>query len=107
MISATEGFINQSERYSSNNAGKSLKKYTLLKKGELAYNHGYSKTRNFGSCFTLEIEQARIPFVYHSSCGDDWVLVLNVCFLQSFMKCLENFSYFCASEKQFITHTFQ
>ena len=66
MISATEGFINQSERYSSNNAGKSLKKYTLLKKGELAYNHGYSKTRNFGSCFTLEIEQARIPFVYHS-----------------------------------------
>ena len=34
-------------------------------------------------------------------------LTTKVRFLQSFMKCLENFSYFCASEKQFITHTFQ
>lgn len=66
MISATQGFINQSEKYSADNAGSSLKNYTLLKKGELSYNHGYSKTRNFGSCFTLEIDEARIPFVYHS-----------------------------------------
>ena len=66
MISATQGFINQSEKYSADNAGSSLKNYTLLKKGELSYNHGYSKTRNFGSCFTLGIDEARIPFVYHS-----------------------------------------
>ena len=40
MITAENGFINQSERYAFNNAGESLKKYILLKKGELAYNHG-------------------------------------------------------------------
>ena len=51
MISAASGFINQAEKYSRDNAGKSLKKYTLLKKGELAYNHGASKTRQFGCCF--------------------------------------------------------
>ena len=66
MISALNGFINQSEKYSDNNAGCSLANYTLLKKGELSYNHGYSKTRNFGSCFNLLVEEARIPFVYHS-----------------------------------------
>jgi len=66
MISAASGFINQSERYSTDNAGSSLAKYTLLLKGEMAYNHGYSKTRNFGSCFDLQVEKARIPFVYHS-----------------------------------------
>ena len=66
MITAENGFINQSERYSTNNAGQSLKKYILLKKGELAYNHGASKLRPFGSCFALTTEEkARIPFVYH------------------------------------------
>ena len=66
MITAENGFINQSERYSTNNAGQSLKKYILLEKGELAYNHGASKLRPFGSCFTLiSKEKARIPFVYH------------------------------------------
>lgn len=65
MISAASGFINQSEKYSTDNAGSSLKNYILLKQGELAYNHGYSSLRNFGSCFTLEKEEARIPFVYH------------------------------------------
>ena len=66
MITAENGFINQSERYSTNNAGQSLKKYILLKKGELAYNHGASKLRPYGSCFALtNDEEARIPFVYH------------------------------------------
>ena len=66
MITAENGFINQSERYAFNNAGESLKKYILLKKGELAYNHGASKLRPFGSCFALKTaESARIPFVYH------------------------------------------
>ena len=66
MITANNGFIEQSERYAFNNAGESLKKYILLKKGELAYNHGASKLRPYGSCFTLTAaENARIPFVYH------------------------------------------
>ena len=35
-------------------------------KGELAYNHGASKLRPYGSCFALTTaENARIPFVYH------------------------------------------
>lgn len=66
MITASNGFIKQSERYTFNNAGESLKKYILLKKGELAYNHGASKIRPYGSCFALiTTEKARIPFVYH------------------------------------------
>ena len=66
MITANNGFIEQSERYAFNNAGESLKKYTLLKRGELAYNHGASKLRPYGSCFSLTTaENARIPFVYH------------------------------------------
>lgn len=65
MISAAKGFINQSEKYSTDNAGQSLAKYTVLKKGELAYNHGASKYRQYGSCFALEIDEARVPFVYH------------------------------------------
>ena len=65
MISAASGFINQSEKYSTDNAGQSLIKYTILKKGELAYNHGASKLRPYGSCFALSIDEARVPFVYH------------------------------------------
>ncbi|MDF2872834.1 MAG: hsdS4 [Anaerocolumna sp.] len=65
MISAASGFINQSDKYSSDNAGQSLEKYILLKKGELAYNHGASKYRQYGSCFDLKVDEARIPFVYH------------------------------------------
>ena len=66
MITANHGFIEQSERYAFNNAGESLKRYILLEKGELAYNHGASKLRPYGSCFALTTaENARIPFVYH------------------------------------------
>lgn len=65
MITAANGFIDQSERYSFNNAGQSLAKYIILKKGELAYNHGASKLRPFGSCFALDVDEARIPYVYH------------------------------------------
>ncbi len=66
MITANNGFIEQSERYAFNNAGESLKKYIILKNGELAYNHGASKLRPYGSCFALtDVEIARIPFVYH------------------------------------------
>lgn len=65
MMTAANGFIDQSDRYSFDNAGESLAKYIVLKKGELAYNHGASKLRPFGSCFALEADEARIPYVYH------------------------------------------
>ena len=72
MITANNGFIEQSERYAFNNAGESLNKYILLEKGELAYNHGASKLRPYGSCFTLTTsENARIPFVYHCFSADE------------------------------------
>ena len=66
MISSTEGFIYQAERYSKDNAGTSKAKYTLLYYGELSYNHGNSKTKKYGSVFTLNKQVALIPFVYHS-----------------------------------------
>lgn len=65
MISAASGFIPQSNKYSSDNAGKSLGKYIELHQDELAYNHGASKLRQFGSCFKLDVPAARVPFVYH------------------------------------------
>lgn len=65
MISAASGFIEQSVKYAFNNAGSSLTGYTLLKRGELAYNHGASKERKYGSCFSLNVDEARVPFVYH------------------------------------------
>ena len=72
MITANNGFIEQSERYAFNNAGESLKKYILLERGELAYNHGASKLRPYGSCFALTTrENARIPFVYHCFSADE------------------------------------
>ena len=55
----------QSEKYSRDNAGQSLKKYILLKKGELAYNHGALKAKQYGCCYELTEDEARIPYVYH------------------------------------------
>ena len=43
------------------------KNYTLLKKGELSYNHGNSKLAKYGVVFELkEYEEALVPKVYHS-----------------------------------------
>lgn len=67
MVSQGKGFIYQSDKYSRGNAGESLKKYTLLKQGEFAYNHGASKAKPYGVAYCLEAEpEARIPFVYHT-----------------------------------------
>lgn len=67
MISQGNGFINQSEKYSRENAGQSLKNYTLLKNGEFAYNHGASKAKPFGVTYCLsEEKEALVPFVYHT-----------------------------------------
>ena len=67
MISQGNGFILQSKKYSRENAGESLKKYTLLKKNEFAYNHGASKVKPYGVCYRLiESDEARVPYVYHT-----------------------------------------
>ena len=65
MLSAVKGFINQQEKYSKDNAGSSLKKYTLLRRGDLAYNRGNSKLKKYGCIFELENSSALVPYVYH------------------------------------------
>ena len=66
-ISASGGWMNQIERFSANIAGKEQKNYTLLKKGELSYNHGNSKLAKYGVVFELQAyEEALVPKVYHS-----------------------------------------
>ena len=66
-ISASGGWMNQIDRFSANIAGKEQKNYTLLKKGELSYNHGNSKLAKYGVVFLLkEYEEALVPKVYHS-----------------------------------------
>ena len=66
-ISAKTGWMTQSNRFSSIIAGSEKKKYTLLKKGELSYNHGNSKIAPFGTVFMLNnYSEALVPKVYHS-----------------------------------------
>lgn len=65
MITADSGFVLQSEKYSKDMTGESLKKYITLFKGELAYNHGASKLRPYGSTYVLKEKRAKVPFVYH------------------------------------------
>ena len=66
-ISAANGWMNQKDRFSQIIAGNELKKYTLLKKGELSYNHGNSKLAKYGTVFVQDShDQALVPRVYHS-----------------------------------------
>jgi len=66
-ISAGNGWMDQVDRFSGNIAGKEQKNYTLLKKGDLSYNHGNSKLAKFGAVFELQnYEEALVPKVYHS-----------------------------------------
>ncbi|AQR53296.1 Type I restriction-modification system, specificity subunit [Lactobacillus delbrueckii subsp. bulgaricus] len=59
--------MNQKDRFSQVIAGNELKKYTLLKKGHLAYNHGNSKQAKYGTVFVQNLyDQALVPRVYHS-----------------------------------------
>ena len=67
MVSQGNGFIYQADKYSRENAGQSLKNYTLLQQGEFAYNHGASKAKPYGVAYYLKEErEARVPFVYHT-----------------------------------------
>ncbi|MGL5917594.1 MAG: restriction endonuclease subunit S, partial [Culicoidibacterales bacterium] len=66
-ISAQNGWLDQRDRFSGNIAGKEQKNYTLLKKGQLSYNHGNSKLAKYGVVFELKTyEEALVPRVYHS-----------------------------------------
>lgn len=66
-ISAGNGWMDQRERFSGNIAGNEQKNYTLLKKGQLSYNHGNSKLAKYGAVFELKnYEEALVPRVYHS-----------------------------------------
>ena len=66
-ISAGKGWLTQGERFSQSIAGKELKNYTLLSKGELSYNHGNSKLAKYGAVFALkDYDEALVPRVYHS-----------------------------------------
>ncbi|MHA6689438.1 restriction endonuclease subunit S [Devosia sp. A449] len=64
-ISAKRGFMLQSDKYSRDMAGRSAERYTLLKKGEFAYNKGNSLTAPQGCIFRLSEASAAVPFVYY------------------------------------------
>ncbi|MEE6716294.1 restriction endonuclease subunit S [Schleiferilactobacillus harbinensis] len=66
-ISAGSGWLDQRDRFSQNIAGAEQKNYTLLRKGQLSYNHGNSKLAKFGAVFELRnYSEALVPRVYHS-----------------------------------------
>ena len=66
-ISAARGWLTQEERFSQVIAGSELSNYTLLKRDELSYNKGNSKTAEYGVVFRLtNHELALVPKVYHS-----------------------------------------
>ncbi|WP_338428895.1 restriction endonuclease subunit S [Enterococcus faecium] len=66
-ISASSGWLDQRDRFSGNIAGKEQKNYTLLKKGQLSYNHGNSKLAKYGVvCELTTYDEALVPRVYHS-----------------------------------------
>jgi type I restriction enzyme S subunit len=64
-ISARLGLISQKKKFDRVIAGNSLSKYTLLKKGDFAYNKGNSKLYQMGCIYQLEDQDsALVPFVY-------------------------------------------
>ncbi len=64
-ISARFGLISQKEKFDRVIAGDSLKRYTLIRAGDFAYNKGNSKLYEMGCIYRLEdIESALVPFVY-------------------------------------------
>lgn len=64
-ISSASGFVLQEEKYNRFMAGKSLDDYTLLQRGEFAYNKGNSLRYQFGCVFPLhDYEKALVPHVY-------------------------------------------
>lgn len=65
-ISAKRGFVVQAEKYRRDMAGANLANYTLLRRGEFAYNKGNSLTYPQGCIFPLKTDSALVPNVYYS-----------------------------------------
>lgn len=65
-ISAKKGFVAQSDKYRRDMAGASLANYTLLRRGEFAYNKGNSLTYPQGCIYALKTDSALVPNVYYS-----------------------------------------
>ncbi|MBO4431817.1 MAG: restriction endonuclease subunit S [Bacteroidaceae bacterium] len=63
-ISAKKGLVSQKDKFDRVVAGNSLEKYTLLKKGDFAYNKGNSNLYEMGCIYRLTEESAVVPFVY-------------------------------------------
>ncbi|MGY4543639.1 type I restriction enzyme S subunit [Arthrobacter sp. UYNi723] len=65
-ISAKTGFVAQADKYRRDMAGASLANYTLLRRGEFAYNKGNSLTYPQGCIYALKAVSALVPNVYYS-----------------------------------------
>jgi type I restriction enzyme S subunit len=65
-ISAKTGFVAQADKYRRDMAGASLASYTLLRRGEFAYNKGNSLTYPQGCIYALKADSALVPNVYYS-----------------------------------------
>ena len=63
-ISAKYGLVSQKDKFDRVVAGNSLEKYTLLRKGDFAYNKGNSNLYEVGCIYRLKEESAVVPFVY-------------------------------------------
>jgi len=63
-ISAKYGFISQQNKFDRIIAGDSLKRYTLIKQGDFAYNKGNSNLYEMGCIYSLKEKSALVPFVY-------------------------------------------
>lgn len=65
-ITAGLGFVDQSEKFGRVIAGRNLKKYINLRRGEFAYNKGNSTLYPQGCIYRLEeYEQGAVPNVYY------------------------------------------
>ena len=66
-ISAGKGFVSQAEKFSRDISGNQYKNYIHLKKGEMSYNKGNSKTFPQGCVYELiEYTEAAVPSAFIS-----------------------------------------
>ena len=64
-ISAGIGFVNQAEKFGKELSGKQYTKYTVLRRGDFAYNKGNSKRYPQGCTYKLrERDEAAVPNVF-------------------------------------------
>lgn len=65
-ITAKVGFVDQAAKFGRIIAGKTLERYTLLRKGEFAYNKGNSGSYPQGCIYRLEeFDEGAVPNVYY------------------------------------------